>query len=269
MQGVCSVQRSRAVAALAGSLLLGLLLSGCADDGASDTVPTEIAATPTAQSVSALPLERFHYVASLTLREERPAGEMGEIVVSTEGDVQAPDRHAFTYSIKRGDAAIERSVVIVGEQAWFRQGDGPWAETTTGDPKVADLLSVAVSGVRPGFLGGAQLRGVQESVRRLPSTRETVNGVIASHYRVGPAGQEYFEAFLANDQLLRNVRDLKWDLWLAEEGAWPVRLLASGSIIADLLVLDELDVRTPASWELRIDVSRPNDPTLAVVPPED
>jgi hypothetical protein len=28
--------------------------------------------------------------------------------------------------------------------------------------------------------------------------------------------------------LLLNVQDMHWDVWLAQQGAWPVRLLALG-----------------------------------------
>ena len=264
MQRLHSVRVRRIVFVLAVGLLL--VLTGCVGDDDSDSQAEVATATP--ENDDASPLVRFHYVAALTLREEVADGAPSEIVVSTEGDVQAPDRHAFTYSIRRDDSVLERSVVIIGEQAWFRRADGGWAETSPDDPRVAALPSAAFSGVRPTFLSGPTFLGVRESVRRLPSTRETVNGVAASHYRVESAGQEYFEYFPADDRLAQRVQDLRWELWLAEDGGWPVRLLLSGTISADLPILDELDLRPPTFWELRIDVSRPNDPSLAVVAPE-
>jgi hypothetical protein len=92
--------------------------------------------------------------------------------------------------------------------------------------------------------------------------------VAASHYRVEAAGQEYFEYFPTDEQLLQRAQDLRWDLWLAEDGGWPVRLLLSGTITTELSILDELSLQPPTFWELRVDVSRPNDPSLAVVAPE-
>src|SRR3990172_2497853 len=142
---------SRATFVLAGALFLSLALAACSDG--NEPAPLPPAATPTAEEESVLPLERFHYVASLTLREV-PPGDADEVVVSTEGDFQAPDRHALTYSIQRGDAAVSKSAVLVGERAWFREQDAPWQATTPDDPAVAELLSVAFSGVRPGLLGG-------------------------------------------------------------------------------------------------------------------
>jgi hypothetical protein len=85
---------------------------------------------------------------------------------------------------------------------------------------------------------------------------------------VGLAGREFFETFLVPRELLQSVEDLSWDLWLAAEGAWPVRLLLSATVIDTITLLEELDLKAPVHWELRIDISRPNDPTLSVVAPE-
>ncbi|OGO51324.1 MAG: hypothetical protein A2148_10475 [Chloroflexi bacterium RBG_16_68_14] len=247
---------------------MSLLLAGCGGDGDSGPAPLPtVSATPTAEGVGALRLERFHYVAAVTLREG--GGEASEIVVSTEGDFQSPGRHAFTYTTRIGSDTIQRSVVLIDEEAWLREGDEPWRKATADDPELAELLSVAFSTVRPHFLGGPEFERVRESVRRLPSTEESVNDVPTDYYQVGSPGREFFEAFLAEEQLLRNAQDFRWELWLARDGAWPVRLLASAAITADLPILQELDLQPPTSWELRIDISRPNDPTLTVAPPEE
>ena len=42
----------------------------------------------------------------------------------------------------------------------------------------------------------------------------------------------------------------------------------TATITADLRVLNDLNLPAPSSWELSIDVSRPNDPTLAVAAPK-
>jgi hypothetical protein len=94
-----------------------------------------------------------------------------------------------------------------------------------------------------------------------------VNDIRSLHYEVGAEGEQYFRSFLADQQLFQQVADLRWDLWLAENGDWPVRLTASGTVTADLQILRDLGLTAPMRWELRIDISRPNDPRLAVNAP--
>ena len=254
--------------ALGVALLVGLLAFACDDDG-KDTAPPAPTPTPTAVPLDeTLPLERFSYVATLTLRERGPASEAREVVVSTEGTYQSPDRHAFTYSTRWGEGSLTESAVIIGEQVWLRRADEPWREAGGGDQQAAELLGSAYTAFKPNFLGGAEFDEVRESVRRLPAADEMVNGVLTSHYQVGPAGREFFESFLASGELASGIEDLSWELWLAQDGGWPVRLLAKATVTSDLKILDELNLRAPTTWVLRIDVSRPNDPTLTVRAPD-
>ncbi len=261
------------VAALAGGLLLALLIVACGEDGGRDSTPTAAATetplspTPTAQNGSALPLERYHYVATLTLREQ--SGKGSEVVITTRGRFQSPDRHAFTYTIRlEGEAPAKRSAVLIGGEAWFRRGENPWQKITPDDPQLTELVTSAFSPVRPNFLGGPQFQQVRDSVLYLPSTEEPVNGVPASHYRVGAAGREFFETFLSYDSIMGSIDEMNWDLWLAKDGGWPVRLLATTTVVRDIKILKELGLKTPARWELRIDISRPNDPALVILAPE-
>lgn len=274
--------RTRLAAALAGGLFLGLLLAACTGDDSTTQAPastaqtemqaagaeTAPAPTATAPADAALPLNRYHYVAALTIEPKDNEDGENRIVISTEGDFQSPDRHAFTYTISRGDGAVSQQLVIIGKRAWHRQGENAWRETTGDDPEVTDLMATAFSPARSGFLYGEAYSEVKESVFRLPATPEPVNDVPAHHYRPTSAGQEFFRTFLADEQLLRQVRDLQWDLWLAEDGGWPVRMRTAGTVTAGLRVLEELEVPVPADWTLQIDISRPNDPLLAVRAPD-
>jgi hypothetical protein len=270
MPGVHPLSRIRIAGVLAGALLLALVFAGC--DSASDPEPmpsptVQPSPTATVENGSALPLESFHYVAALSIREANPDGEPDDVVVSTEGDFQAPDRHAFTYTTQLGEATVQESVVIVDLLAWHRRGDEPWRAVNVADQQVTDLLSVAYSAIEPGFLGGPEFESVRENVRHLLATEETINGIPAHRYEVGVPGREFFESFLASPQLLEIVQDLNWQLWLARDGAWPVRLLATATVTPSLALLENLGLQAPTAWELRVDISRPNDPTLMVVEP--
>lgn len=247
--------------ALAAAVLLAASACGGSSDEPSANSP---ATTPTVEG--ALALERFHYEASLTLRETEAGGS--QVSVSTEGDFQAPDRHSFTYLTGLGNASIRRSAVVIGDTAWLKEGDGPWQKLGADDPQIAGLLSAAFSTIRPQFLGGHEFAQVRESVRRLPSNEEFVNDVAAEHYRVDAPASSVIESFLDGGPLLQGVQDLRWELWLAEDGGWPVRVLATGKVTRELDILGELGLRAPTVWELRVDISRPNDPALTVEAPE-
>ena len=70
------------------------------------------------------------------------------------------------------------------------------------------------------------------------------------------------------DRLPPHIQEIAWDLWLAQDGAWPVRLLGSTTIISDIEMLQGLEMEAPVHWEMRIDISRPNDPAVVVVMPD-
>ena len=272
MRGMLRVRAYRFAAtqaAVAGGLLLVAFVSACGGESGADAAPTAIGAKPTATVVStgAIPLERFHYVASLTMSGAASGGDPNELFVSTEGDFQSPDRHAFTYTTQLGDGVLIERVVIIGEKAWYQRADEGWRQTTPDDPAVAALLDTAYTSVQPQFLGGAEFDRVRANVLNLPSTQEFINAVRADHYQVGAEGLAFMQSFLGGKQALYDVDDLAWDLWLATDGSWPVRLLMSGTVVDEVEILEQLGLPAPTTWELRIDVSRPNDPALSVEPP--
>jgi len=254
------------LAAVTGGLLL-MLLAGCSSGRTKYSAPTPGTPSATPEPSSLTDLDRYHYVATLDLQGSKADGSLNSITITTEGDYQSPDRHAFTYTTQLQGTAVRESAVVIGDKVWLRSGDEPWRAATPTDPQATNLLAVAFSPIRPGFLGGPDFRAARDSVRRLPSTLEFINDLRADHYQVGSEGIEYFQSFLASDQVLQLAQDLHWDVWLAREGAWPVRLLATGMVRTDLPVFQALDLKAPTSWTLRIDVSRPNDPALSVDPP--
>jgi hypothetical protein len=250
-------------AAVGGVLLLGLL-SACGSGGS--TTP-EATATASPEPSSLTDLDRYHYVTTLSLRGSKPDGSASDVSVTTEGDFQSPDRHAFTYTTLLPGAATRQSVIAIGDQIWIRNGEDPWHETTPADPQAERLLGVTFSPINPGFLGGPEFRQTRDSVRRLPSTLEFVNELRAYHYVVGQAGMDYFQKFLVREPITLDLQDMHWDVWLAEDGAWPVRLQVTGTVNNDLPILQELDLAAPTDWLLRIDISRPNDSTINVQAP--
>ncbi|MEX2159074.1 MAG: hypothetical protein WEB04_06680 [Dehalococcoidia bacterium] len=256
---------SKPAAALGLLVMAAVALSAAcgSDDSSGSKSSTAVPTVP-----AAIGLDSFHYVASLTLRESDPGG--AQITVSTEGDYQAPDRHSFTFLTGLGTTSIRTSAVVIGSDVWLRQGDDAWRKTALNDPQVGTLIRSAFSTIRPQFLGGPEFEQVRENVRRLPSNQEFVNDVPTVHYRVEASANDLIAAFIEGGAgLVENVRGLRWELWLARDGEWPVRILAAGTVESDLPLLTELGLATPTQWELRVDITRPNDATLAVeAPPE-
>jgi hypothetical protein len=258
----CPVCRLWPVAA---ALLLALTLAACG--GGSGPSPTPEATATLDPNASPLDLERFHYVAELRLLEQE--GDRRQLLISTEGDYVSPDRHAFAYVMRAGDQELRRSVVVIGDQAWYRQADEPWRATMQDDPQLVDVLAAAFTPLRPGFLGGQAFQQLRESIQRLPSTEEVVNRIDTNRYRVGPAGLEYFSTFLVDEQFLQSVQDVSWDVWLAQEGVRPVRIRAAATVTADLRILKQLDLKAPVLWEIQVDISKPNSEAIVVEAPED
>lgn len=257
-----------------GALLVAALLLGAAvacNNGKSQPrdlaqLPSATPPEPTPTIASALQLDRFIYQASLTLREGGRS-DANELSVSTRGVYVAPDRNSFTYSTKLGNGEAVRRLVMIGDDVWYQDGDAPWEKLDATNQKVVDLLAAAFTAVKPGFLGGPDFERVRANVLNLPSTQEFVNAVRTNHYQVGAEGRGLLEALQVGDEGLRSAADLTWDLWLAQDGLWPVRLQATGTVAVDLTVLRTLELKAPTEWTIRVDVEHPDDPDLAVEPP--
>jgi len=273
-----ATQRSIRVAA---ALLGGLLLFSAACGGTSETATRS--SPPESQSVlaegqadasslatpmpgpTALPLQRYRYDATLTLTEERRSGEV--VSVGTTGRFVSPDRHAMIYMMELADGSeIEQRLVAIGPRVWIKAGPR-WRLTSMRDRQVLDLIETAFSPLRSEFLTRESLTAVQDSVQDLYGSPETVNGVRALHYRVDSAGADLLKTFLPPDAF-STARAVAWDLWLARDGGWPVRIQGTFAIPKRTELLNGLGLRAPARWKLVIDVSTPNDPSLMIYPPK-
>ena len=251
---------------LLASVSLAALLAACGSGGDSPP-PATGTAEPTAQGLESL--DGYHYVASLTVREMAPEQEPAELLIVTEGDFRRPDRHAFTYTVEIGGLVVSRSAVIIGEEAWLLGDDGEWRPVAFDGPELTELVAIAFSPAQPDFLGGEAYLRLLDSIRQLASTEGTVNDVPSLRYVVHAEGRSFFQSFLAEDEESQTPSETRWELWLAKDGSWPVRLSATTTVESETAPLvGGLVLEPPTSWELRIDISRANDPALTIEPPD-
>jgi hypothetical protein len=259
----------RIAAALVGGLLLlaTIACDAAPEQTAESAAPESVVAEATlpAPTVEPADIDRYRYAATLTLSEQRRSADV--VRVSTAGRFAAPDRHAIIFKMELVDGTeLEQRLVVIGSRYWFKAGGPRWDQTDMKDPRVVELLGSAFSPLRSDFLGSSGLARVQKGVSELQGTPQTVNGVKTLHYTVRAAGKDFIETFLPPGTV-SPAQDVEWDIWLAEDGRWPVRVQATFNIRHATHLLDGLGLQAPTRWELRIDVSTPNDPDLMIYPP--
>jgi hypothetical protein len=254
----------------------GLLLFSSACDEASKTSSASPPASensnvvdappiPHAPAPTSIPLERYRYDATLTLTES--GRDRDAVSVSTTGRYVSPDRHSVIYTIKLADGTeFEQRLVAIGQRAWFKVYGSQWKRTNLQDRAVQNLLTTAFTPMRSDFLGGSGLMRVQESVQDLHGVPESINGVEAIHYDVDATGKALLDTFLP-PEAASAAHGVKWDLWLAEEGGWPIQIQARFDIEQKSGLLSGLGLRPPAAWKLLIEISKPNDPGMMIYPP--
>jgi hypothetical protein len=165
-----------------------------------------------------------------------------------EGAVIAPDRSSMEMTV----GGHEFGFIQIGSQSWTRSGSAGWEE------------SPAPGEEMPGFSAtDFCLCAEADSVlSRLQGKEETVNGIEAIHYHLDEADLTALEDI--GCLTIEDVRDIPgevdMDVWLAENGDWPVRLgyKASG----------EDEQGEPVGSDVLIELKDFNDSSIKIEPPE-
>jgi hypothetical protein len=212
--------------------------------------PEEGAAEGTSGPVEAFAnLESYHMEMHFVL-EGTATETTGSLALDLEGAFVAPDRTQTQVSASLGDLKLEEESITVGGQTWLKTGDN-WVE---GEPQF-QLSDFSPASLLEG-LGPDQLR-------LLKPEKETVNGVDSLRYNIDRADVETLSglgALLGQDGDLANLpEEFSVDLWLAEDGGWPVRvtMTARGTMNGS----DEM------SLDFSMDITDVNDPNISIEPP--
>lgn len=250
------------------SILALLSLAACGEEEegapAAPETPAATAAVTATPSPAASPagagltpgsltgLDSYRYSMKMELRglESLWAEAMGGLTGATPGAMPetltleatgafvAPDKAEARMRI--GGVEDELAMTVIGNQQWVRWGDLAMGPTEfTGDISEADLAS-------------AMWAGFSEEAGGLTCTsekRETVNDVPSRYCGIDKATFEQLASLFGSAEEMGEISELSLEMWLAEDGGWPVRLRVhvagtdeAGQEVAAKLEMDIIDV---------------------------
>lgn len=254
-------------------LTLGLVVVAafsftCDGGEAEEPEPTETATVePTSTPEPPLGLDSFHYSVALEIGIDEPGTEDDSSVNGmVEGDFAAPWSHAWEQTFNVGAIGGTESFVIIGDDAWKRDGNGEWQQTTASDPEVTD--STDLTAADPDFLSDLEFTNELGAIEGEP---EEVNGVQTLRYDLSDSiaalvdifGTDFFQGDAAEFQ------DLDMVVWLEEDTNTLVRAdltaLAGPDVFGDapFAVSPDADV----TIHMTIDISKLNDTSIDIEPP--
>jgi hypothetical protein len=204
-------------------------------------------------------LDSFRYSGQTAVEVE------GGLVLTAEGEFEAPDRLRCTISGTLGGVAIGKDeLIVIGEDAWLDGGDG-FEATSADDPDVVDDLDLC-----PGSPAYWEDFDAIQDTTTISGVSETINGVAATRYRMGEAVEALKAVgFLPSE--LEGVTMTTLDFWLAEDGGWPVALSIDISLDAaaaeEAFGMPVTEGSQQARIEIRVDITDANDEDIHVEPP--
>jgi len=243
---------------------LVLLVAACDDDGAP---PEEAVASPAATEpptpVPTLPpalvsigslneLDSFRYSVRLSLSIPQMEDELLQGFASLLSEVEIrgasipPDKSEMWIEFKNSGHAL--GTLIIGDNTWFNSAE-EWTETPNSGLDASLLTPEKISGAL------AQ----EEMFAGVRPLREELDGVPALHYTVTQQGMRWLALLLNTEEESGITGETKVDLWLTEEGHYPIR------ITFDAHGKDEQGRDVLVTLEMQ--VTNLNDPLIEIVPP--
>jgi hypothetical protein len=183
-------------------------------------VSTPAAGTRTAGSDVWQQLRSYRYVFKLSA-ENLSQEVAGKLVVEVTGEFAAPDRSHVTVNASVGGLSVVEESITIGSRSWVKQGN-VWTEGTP---------SFGSAGFTPSDLfadfKSADLQGLQ-------SRKERVNNIAAVRYTFDRAS---LEALTNLNSILGGTaasgragslpQNISGDVWVAENGGYPVKITLS------------------------------------------
>ena len=220
------------------------------------------------ESAGLIPFDSLHYVVDLEITIAQP-GEAEETFISgqVEGDYVAPDSHAFTNTFEFGGLSGTEEIVIIGDDAWIREGQGDWTATSRLASEIADTIDL--TSADPGFLSATDLA---EGIGALDSEPDSINGVQTRRYHIPKEAVQTLSEILGEDFLAdtAGLEDFEMTVWLDEETDGLVRAELTATASPDIFGGDagfNLAEDATVTISMTIDVTQINDPDIEIEPP--
>lgn len=225
-------------------------------------------ARPTVAPSGASPFDSFHYTVDMEFTISEPGEEAGTLIsVSVEGDFVAPDSHAFTSKFEFAGLSGTQEVVIIGDDAWLREGSGDWVQTTSSDPDVLDAIDL--TSADPDFLWDEDFA---RNISVLDSQPETLDGVQTRRYHIPREAVDMLASLLGQGLLqdTAGLEEFEMTVWLEEETRALVRAEFTATASPELIDGGApFDVSPDATLNVAMSIrlTSLNDPSIEIEPP--
>ena len=175
-------------------------------------------------------------------------GLMGDMKM--EGEFIPPDRSSIVMTVGGNEFG---SFIQIGSQSWTKvAGLTDWME----EPASAD----SEFPFSPMDLCQSTEEDLSTALSQLEGKKETINGIKAVHYDVDKADLTLLGDLLGQTQDLSDLpEEFTMDIWLAEDGNWPVRM--------DFKASGEDEQGQPTSFDISIEFKDFNDSSIKIEPP--
>jgi len=189
----------------------------------------------------------------------------GGLTLTMEGEFEAPDRLGCTISGSLSGTKVgEDNLVVIGEDAWVDTGTG-FQATSADDSAVVNDLDLCPGS--PRFWAGFDFLQDPSSI---PGQPDTMNGVDATRYALGEAAAALKSiGFLPAE--LEGMTINTFDVWVAEDGGWPVALdmdiTADAQAAAETFGIPAGEAGQQARITMRVDITDVNAGDIHVAPP--